>query len=121
MANAFSAPVTVLWVTPPVDTVSGVPVASEERWRAEYDREAGPYLARIESHLREAGAEVSVERASGVPRQIILDRAASLNADLILMTTHGRSGIRRLALGSVAEDVLRHAECAVLLIRAKEA
>lgn len=44
--------------------------------------------------------------------------AAEENADLIVMSTHGRSGLSRLLLGSVAEEVLRHATCPVLTIRA---
>jgi nucleotide-binding universal stress UspA family protein len=120
LATAFGASVVLLWVTPPVDTVGGVPVASEERWKAEYDAEATPYLTRIEAQLRASGVEPTVERANGAPAQVIVKRAQADGADLIAMTTHGRSGIRRLALGSVAEEVVRHAECPVLLVRARE-
>jgi universal stress protein A len=46
----------------------------------------------------------------------ILDQASSMNADLIVMGTHGRSGFERLLLGSVAERVLRKARCPVLTV-----
>jgi len=119
LASAFDAQVTVLWVTPPVATVTGMPVASEERWKAEDDELATPYLAQFEQKLREGGVEPIVERASGPPAEMIVARAKALGADLIAMTTHGRSGINRLALGSVAENVARHADCPVLLVRTR--
>lgn len=51
----------------------------------------------------------------------ILHAAATFNADLVVMGTHGRSGIRRLVLGSVAERFLRIAECPVLMVGARAA
>jgi nucleotide-binding universal stress UspA family protein len=49
--------------------------------------------------------------------QAILDAAAELKADLIVMGTHGRTGFRRLVLGSVTEEVLRKAPCPVLTVK----
>ena len=70
--------------------------------------------------LRPADPPVRVERllreAPDVPA--ILDAAAELKADLIVMGTHGRTGFRRLVLGSVTEEVLRQAPCPVLTVRA---
>jgi nucleotide-binding universal stress UspA family protein len=54
----------------------------------------------------------------GEPVEEILRLAASLPADLIVMGTHGRRGLRRLLMGSVAEDVVRKAFCPVLTVRA---
>lgn len=51
----------------------------------------------------------------------ILSAAEELDADLIVMGTHGRSGLRRLMLGSVAESVLRHASIPVLMITPHDA
>jgi nucleotide-binding universal stress UspA family protein len=53
----------------------------------------------------------------GDARDVILAEAKHLHVDLIVMGTHGRSGLPRLVLGSVAEDVSRHASCPVLLVR----
>jgi universal stress protein A len=50
---------------------------------------------------------------------IIVDAARAGGADLIVMGTHGRTGVRRLVLGSVAEHVLRHAECPVVSVHAE--
>jgi len=58
--------------------------------------------------------------AEGDPGHEIVRVAEELNADLIVLGTHGYTGWKRFALGSVAELVVRHAPCAVLTIRPKE-
>lgn len=50
------------------------------------------------------------------PADGIVDLAKELNADLIVMASHGRSGLTRVLIGSVAERVLRHAPCPVLIV-----
>ena len=57
---------------------------------------------------------------SGDPREVITRTAEEIGADLIVMGTHGRRGISRALLGSVAETVVRSAPCAVLTVRLKE-
>jgi nucleotide-binding universal stress UspA family protein len=57
----------------------------------------------------------------GSPRQEILTTAAEINADLIVMGTHGRTGLAHLLFGSVAEHVVRHARVPVFTIRCPEA
>ena len=61
-------------------------------------------------------AGVACDRVSvrGSPEQVILDVAESKRADLIVMGTHGRTGLGHLLLGSVAERVVRHASCPVM-------
>jgi universal stress protein A len=59
----------------------------------------------------------SVELEIGDPRTLIAQAAAKLGVDLIVMGTHGRRGVSRLLLGSVAEQVARTAPCPVLLVR----
>ncbi len=53
----------------------------------------------------------------GDPRDVIDAVATELHADLIIMGTHGRRGLSRLVLGSVAEAVVRSAPCSVLTVR----
>jgi nucleotide-binding universal stress UspA family protein len=55
--------------------------------------------------------------AEGTPEDKILAAAAQNNCDLIVMGTHGRTGLRRLVLGSVAEQVVRHATCPVITVK----
>jgi nucleotide-binding universal stress UspA family protein len=57
---------------------------------------------------------------SGSPASEIVKAAKEWTADLIVIGSHGRGGIQRALLGSVAEWVMRHAPCPVLIIRAKE-
>jgi nucleotide-binding universal stress UspA family protein len=57
----------------------------------------------------------------GSPRQEILSQAADLGVDLIVMGTHGRTGLAHLLFGSVAEHVVRHARVPVFTIRCLEA
>jgi nucleotide-binding universal stress UspA family protein len=66
-------------------------------------------------------APVEVEVRDGVPARTILQRAAELPADMIVLGSHGRGGFERWALGSVAERVLRHARGPVLTVPARGA
>lgn len=56
----------------------------------------------------------------GEPAEEIIKASQELDADLIVMATHGRTGLRHLLAGSVAEEVMRVATCPVLTIRPKE-
>lgn len=64
-----------------------------------------------------AGAHVHVSFAPGNPAATIADTALALGVDLVLIPSHGRTGLLRLALGSVAERVVRLAPCPVLVIK----
>ena len=61
-----------------------------------------------------------VQVAAGHPADAIVRTAAELDVDLIVMATHGRSGLPHVLLGSVAEKVVRHAPCPVLTVRQRE-
>jgi nucleotide-binding universal stress UspA family protein len=69
------------------------------------------------THLDEKATAVVRIGASSVG-DLILDAAAAAGADLIVMGSHGRTGVKRLVLGSVAEHVLRHAPCPVVTVHA---
>lgn len=60
-----------------------------------------------------------VERRGIAPATVILDYARDEEIDLIVMATHGRRGLRRFLLGSVAEEVVQHADCPVLTVPAR--
>lgn len=66
--------------------------------------------------------DVSVETAviEGDPAESILAYADEIDADVIIAGTHGRSGVRRHLLGSVAERLVRHSECPVLTVQLPE-
>ena len=84
-------------------------------------REAEEYLAPIAAELRDRGVDAAWEVRHGAAAAVIVDAAKSRGADLIAMSTHGRSGLGRLLFGSVAEQVLRHADVPVFLMRQTEA
>lgn len=76
--------------------------------------------ARLQAAARAASLpthriQVRVVEASGVPRSIVAV-AEELGADLIVMGTHGRTGLAHLLMGSVAEETLRNASCPVLAV-----
>jgi universal stress protein A len=76
----------------------------------------------LEGKLREikpTASQVKVDYAlhAGPPGEVICWLAQQRECDLIVIGTHGRTGLRHLVFGSVAEHVLRHARCPVLVIR----
>lgn len=83
---------------------------------AEVER-AKVYLERVAQRLREKGLRVSTEVRRGDPGEEIVALAKERQADLIAISTHGRSGLSRLVFGSVAETVIREAGVPVLVIK----
>lgn len=74
-------------------------------------------LSEIESQATDAGIEVTTELRHGTPHRMIIEYAESNNCDLIVMGTHGRSGLDRYLLGSVTERVVRSSDTPVLTVR----
>jgi nucleotide-binding universal stress UspA family protein len=86
----------------------------------ELDDQKKPALAlveRIAGELRSAGFTVDTAVEVGDIRERIIDSAAEWGADLIVVGSHGRRGVQRFLLGSVAEFVARHAKCSVEIVR----
>jgi universal stress protein A len=78
-------------------------------------------LANAKSTALAAGARnVETEQLQGIAAGEIVERARAGSFDLIVMGTHGRKGLSHVMLGSVAERVLRHASCPVLVVKAAE-
>ncbi|RIK34071.1 MAG: hypothetical protein DCC55_33780 [Chloroflexi bacterium] len=71
------------------------------------------------TELRQLGYQVTTEVLFGEPAPEIIEYVKHANIDLIAMTTHGRTGLGRLVLGSVAESVLRNVDIPILLLRAR--
>jgi nucleotide-binding universal stress UspA family protein len=81
--------------------------------------EAQEYLAAVATYLARQGFhKVKTAVWYGAPASAIVEAARVEKADLIVMTTHGRSGLGRLILGSVAEAVVRGTSTPILLLRA---
>lgn len=79
--------------------------------------DAREYLAPLAARLAAAGVRATIDVRRGDPVTEIIAGAREAGADLIAMTTHGRSGLGRLLFGSVAEAVLRQTEVPVFLMR----
>jgi nucleotide-binding universal stress UspA family protein len=86
---------------------------------AERSHGAGGYLQTVGRTFSASRIDYSVEK--GKPEEILIERAAADPGTLIAMATHGRSGIQRWLLGSVAEKILHGAANHLLLVRANEA
>jgi nucleotide-binding universal stress UspA family protein len=75
-------------------------------------------LARIGADLKKKGERVRTLLKTGSAAQCIVDTAKSIKADMIVISTHGRTGFVHMLMGSVAEKVVRTAGCPVLTVRA---
>jgi nucleotide-binding universal stress UspA family protein len=84
------------------------------------EMEARRYLQDLAGRLSEKGLRVKTRVEVGRPSDEILAAAKSAGADLVAMTTHGRSGLGRVLFGSVAEAVLRGSPLPVLMVRMSE-
>ncbi len=99
---------------------SYVDVAYTETEIAERKRQAANYLERTGEGLRRQGVVVETRVGVGSAADEIIKAADEIDADLIAMSTHGRSGLSRWAFGSVTDRVLRAGSVPILVVRAKE-
>jgi nucleotide-binding universal stress UspA family protein len=77
-------------------------------------------VERVESMARTHGVDTVTELREGDPADTILGYADDIGADLIVAGTHGRSGVERRLIGSVAERLVRYATCPVMTVRLAE-
>ncbi len=69
--------------------------------------------------LERLGWQTTWDVRGGDPTHVIVEEAEARGIDLVVMGTHGRTGLNRMVLGSVAHKVLTHAHCSVLVVRGK--
>ena len=105
-----------------------VDAMTPHRWREdiwqdllEYENESKQYLAKIEKRLQKAGLAAHSQVLMGKPSNEILCFANSNPFNLIVMSTHGKSGVLRWAYGSVVDKVLHGVSSPVFLVRPEEA
>lgn len=119
-AKPFKAGLTVLFVIEPiyyaVPDFVGTPGAMSSLIE-EQIRTGREQLLALERRYAKRRVKLRTVMRTGTPYQEIVDTAKSSRADLIVMATHGRTGITHLLLGSVAERVVRSAPCPVLTLR----
>lgn len=118
MARQFDATVEVLHVVPIIVQAGGTPIyidvytAQEQEAQAKLQELAKTHLTGVKYELKTSVAQ---------PSAAILHAQKTLGADVIVMSTHGRRGLSHIFLGSVAERVVREAQCPVLTIRGHHA
>ncbi|MFO8090118.1 MAG: universal stress protein [Desulfatiglandaceae bacterium] len=113
----------LLRVVEPVDSTvaAHADVISPEQWKSRENAmlvTAGEYLTEVAGRLDQGGAPVHSNVITGRVEDRIIDYAKEEKIDLIIMATHGRSGVSRWVRGSVADRVLRMAQIPVLMVRA---
>ena len=82
--------------------------------------EAEQQLARHADEIRQRGLPVEAIVREGYPATVIVDEADARSADLIVIGTHGHTGLKHLLLGSIAERVVQKAPCPVLTVKPSE-
>jgi universal stress protein A len=123
LARRYSASLTLLHVYEPVTYIlpEGYVLFTPEQLNT-ITTELQRRLDKAASQARSAGAsEVATRLVQGSPSGEIVATQQSDGYDLIVMGTHGRTGIGHVLLGSVAEKVVRGAHCPVLTVRAPDA
>ena len=95
------------------DMDTGMPVSALDALETEAQHLLQASLERVQR----AGLQGESLLVQGTPTQTIVDTAGEQGVDLILMGTHGRTGLAHVFLGSVAEHVVRQAPCPVLVMR----
>lgn len=89
---------------------------------------SGELMESAEARMQKFGQQYLADAPKGFTTKVVIGHAATevvhyaseVGADMIVMTTHGYSGVKHMMLGSTTEDVLRHAACPVLAIRGKD-
>lgn len=117
LARRFDASLWLLhaYVLPAYAFSEGVAIGPDLAENLANDARKG--LERIRDDLQESVVPVSVASVAGSPAEVIVEWAQTHGIDLIVMGTHGRSGLQHLLAGSVAERVVRVAHCPVVTVR----
>ncbi len=121
LARRFKSEIHLLHVIPTLDYFapyeSFVPVANLEAVQKDVEAEVYAGLAALARFAEEVAVEKAIRQGTAFVE--IIEYARGENIDLIVMATHGRSGIEQALLGSVAEKVVRRSPCPVLTFRPK--
>ncbi len=125
LAHASGATLLLVAAVPPAGDMGLALAGVEPMWMladsyATDEREKA-YLSEIAQRVRATGITVHTRCVWNAPATAILDTNTDAGVDLVVMTTHGRTGVQRLWLGSVAHMVMHAADVPVLLVRAQAA
>ena len=119
IAQAFKADLTLVWVLHPLIFISDFGATAYETIIHLERQEAETYLTLLQLRLQRTLSKVAWVVLEGHPAEAIIDLACRDQAGLIIMSTHGRSGLSRWTHGSMTAQVIKHAPCPILQVRAK--
>ena len=121
IAKCFSSKLWLIHIAAPdPDFVGyGTGPQSKRDWRAKTLREEHRYIQVRALELEQSGINVTPLLIQGATIETILQEAAKLNADLIVIGSHGHGAVYKALVGSVSEGIIRQASCPVLIIPAK--
>ena len=118
IANAFKARIDVIYADETnygeIATFGPIDVAL---LRVQYSDESNKRIKELVQSLRKSGFKSAGTIRAGRAHQVITEFAKEQKTDLIVIATHGHSGLEHLLMGSTAENVVRHATCPVLSVR----
>ena len=119
LASVWELDIMLLRVSPPLFSDQD-PISSHDFFdeiEEKLNEEAMAYLLDIQAVQARDSLSISVETASGPEAATLVDMANKNEVDLIVMSSHGRSGVGLWLMGSVSDKVLRKASCATLIVR----
>jgi nucleotide-binding universal stress UspA family protein len=119
LGRLFKAEITLLHVAPELAEDSRVTFTMPEL-QQEILQDAAQNLRREIERAGTAELKLNPVVKKGTPYHEIVETARQMNADLIVIGTHGRTGLKHVFMGSTAERVVRHATCPVLVVRERE-
>lgn len=117
LARDFGGSLVVLHVLDPLLIPGRLEAARLRQLKSSARREAAERLQSLNHELVQMGVRVQSFLRHGPVADIIVAFAVAKKADLIIIGSQGRTGLSRLLIGSVAERVVRHATCPVLVVR----
>lgn len=103
------------WVTVPPIVPAETLTLFEDAWEAA-ERKAASDVRRLAARLRDAGIDADETVLAGDPGPALIQAARDSRVDLVVMGTHGRHGLARVVLGSVARTLVLHAPASVLVV-----
>ncbi len=121
LARATAARIRLLAVLEPFPDHNGIPSAAAREGDERRVTESTAYLESVANPLRQRGFAVTAVIRHGNPADAILNDSEAEGCSLIVMSTHGRTGLARVRMGSVAQHVFRHASIPTLVVRPGDA
>lgn len=121
LARPFGSEICLLHVVEAIVLPPDVEVVETAVLAERMNEEAAKCLAKWREEAASRASAVTEDLRAGTPHREIVEAAEDTNADLIIMGTHGHTGLARALIGSTAERVVRHAPCPVLVVRERGA